>query len=151
LPSVSKKCIKCRKIKNQTSFYRDNSRKDKLYPCCKQCENLRSSKRRKNPLTKEETRYRWLKSKYKLSREAYFEIVNIQNSRCAICQDKIENFSPSKKKGQKKYFVVDHDHRTGKNRGLLCKPCNSGIGHLRDSICILEKAIVYLKKYEESE
>lgn len=41
---------------------------------------------------------------------------------------------------------VDHDHATGAPRGLLCRTCNSGIGHLRDSEALLEKALNYLRR-----
>ncbi len=43
-------------------------------------------------------------------------------------------------------FSVDHNHNTGKVRGLLCNNCNAGIGLFQDSIKILEKALLYLKK-----
>jgi hypothetical protein len=41
-------------------------------------------------------------------------------------------------------FHVDHDHVTGKVRGLLCHHCNVGIGSLGDSVEVLSKAISYL-------
>ena len=41
---------------------------------------------------------------------------------------------------------IDHDHLTKVNRGLLCQNCNLMLGHAKDSIDILEKAIEYLKK-----
>jgi hypothetical protein len=55
-----------------------------------------------------------------------------QNHRCAICN-------------QKKMLVVDHCHKTGKVRGLLCRLCNTYIGSIGESTETLEKAIAYLK------
>ncbi len=52
---------------------------------------------------------------------------------CAIC-------------GEHKKMFYDHDHKTGKFRGWICCTCNFGIGHFKDSIEILEKAINYLKR-----
>lgn len=45
-----------------------------------------------------------------------------------------------------KILHVDHCHKTGKVRGLLCYNCNNGIGRLKDDVSVLEKAIIYLKK-----
>jgi hypothetical protein len=63
-----------------------------------------------------------------------------QNNCCAICDSHVTLF--------KKQLAVDHNHETGEVRGLLCLACNGGIGKLKDSIPMLEKAIKYLKKYE---
>jgi hypothetical protein len=62
-----------------------------------------------------------------------------QNNSCAICGGDA---------GQRS-FSVDHDHISGKVRGLLCRGCNVGIGNLKDDIEILEKAIEYIKKHRE--
>jgi Autographiviridae endonuclease VII len=60
-----------------------------------------------------------------------------QNNKCAICFKLFIN-TPS----------VDHDHTTGKFRGLLCRRCNVALGFVDERIEILENAIQYLKKYQ---
>jgi hypothetical protein len=82
-------------------------------------------------------------NRFKLLPEKYYLMLKEQNNLCAIC-NKTE--SQLKKKSSKvKMLSVDHCHLTGKIRGLLCHQCNTGLGHFKDSIDILQKAIMYLK------
>ena len=62
-----------------------------------------------------------------------------QKGKCAICGIKRENI--------KRDFANDHNHKTGKIRGLLCGNCNMGLGQFSDNIKTLQKAIKYLEKY----
>ncbi len=62
---------------------------------------------------------------------------------CFICERPMR--WPAARRGQAMDVVaVDHDHKTGKVRGLLCNACNKGIGHFRDDVNIMGKAISYL-------
>lgn len=70
--------------------------------------------------------------RYKLTTADYQSILQHQGLCCAICK-------------MKKPLVVDHNHATGKVRGLLCGGCNKGIGFLLDSPVILQSAITYLQ------
>ena len=79
---------------------------------------------------------------YGLTLERYDEILALQGGGCAICHSKE---AKTKRNGR---FCVDHDHKTGKVRGLLCAPCNRGIGLLQDSIGVLESATNYLKNHQ---
>lgn len=47
--------------------------------------------------------------------------------------------------GRKKKLVVDHNHKTKAIRGLICTNCNSLLGHCRDNIAVLKRAVLYLK------
>ena len=55
-----------------------------------------------------------------------------QKGLCAICQTQLEESN------------IDHDHTTGEVRGLLCTPCNLGIGMFKDNPDVLNRAIRYL-------
>ena len=79
-----------------------------------------------------------LKKKYGITLDQKELMLRDQNNACAICQKRLSMESA----------VVDHSHKTGVVRGLLCAHCNSGIGFMKDSIPSLEAAIGYLRKTE---
>jgi hypothetical protein len=58
--------------------------------------------------------------RYKLSNVDYYALFELQRGRCAICQ------VPQEQMGER--LAVDHEHATGKVRGLLCRPCNKALG-----------------------
>lgn len=82
-----------------------------------------------------------LKLSYNLTLEDYDKLLREQDGKCAICGTD----TPT---GKWKVFAVDHCHKTGIVRGLLCNECNRGIGLLRDSSDILKKALDYLNRYK---
>ena len=85
-----------------------------------------------------------LKYNYGLSLEDYNFLLEKQDNKCAICEcNEFENRWTNK--NNKLPFVVDHCHTTNKVRGLLCDNCNLMIGHAKDNIETLTKAIKYLK------
>ncbi len=67
-----------------------------------------------------------------------------QDKKCAICG--LELISGLGNRGKRNVINVDHDHITGKFRGVLCQKCNTGLGGFNDCIENLERAIIYLKK-----
>jgi hypothetical protein len=76
---------------------------------------------------------------YNIDIVEYYKMLAKQKNKCAICgMDQSE--SP-------KILCVDHNHKTGKVRGLLCKSCNLFIGNAHDNIDLLKNAIRYLRKY----
>jgi Recombination endonuclease VII len=83
----------------------------------------------------EPARDRYLYAKYGIGDKQYDALLIAQRYVCAICQAPHNAQRP---------LVVDHNHQTGKVRGLLCAECNSGIGLLQDSIAILGSAVHYL-------
>ena len=71
-----------------------------------------------------------------ISIEIYNALFDAQLGKCAICL--------KEPNGQR--LAIDHDHETGKIRGLLCKSCNLGLGFIKE-IQYLDNAIVYLNKH----
>lgn len=86
-------------------------------------------------------------SKFGISLEDYDRLFEKQGGKCAICGA----VKPDAKHKGVAHFCVDHDHVTGKVRGLLCSSCNTGIGKLQDSPEMLRKAIAYLENQLHSQ
>jgi hypothetical protein len=80
-----------------------------------------------------------LKRLYRISLEKYNKIFTEQEGKCAICGTHQNEL--------KRKLAVDHNHKTGKVRGLLCYKCNSIIGYSKEDIIILKQTIEYLNKY----
>jgi len=87
-----------------------------------------------------------LKRKYGIGLLEYSQLLLSQNGKCAIC----EGTDGGHRNGEPKALAVDHNHKTGKVRGLLCESCNQGIGKLKDSPETCRKAADYLEKHGRS-
>jgi len=83
-------------------------------------------------------RVRWLKRGYGLTVAQYNEILREQNGVCALCGE-------FKLRKGTEFLFVDHNHTTGKVRGLLCYLCNSSIGHFKDDPEKMRTAAEYLE------
>ena len=97
--------------------------------------------RKDNP---EKMRAYKLKHRTGLTLDEYDAILEGQQGVCAICKNELPK--RIKRGGQVKLFCVDHDHETGKVRGLLCDDCNLMLGFAKDRIETLQAAIEYLKE-----
>mgnify|MGYP001559273367 CR=1 FL=1 len=82
--------------------------------------------------------YYWKRQGITLTVEEHDKMLAEQNGCCKICGEF--------RLPEQRVLVVDHNHETGKIRGLLCHPCNMGIGQLKDSVDVLRKAILYLEE-----
>ena len=74
--------------------------------------------------------------KYGLTEQSYKDLFEFQCKCCAICNNKLP--------GGKRDWHVDHCHKTGKVRGILCHHCNLMLGNARDTPEILQRGIKYL-------
>ena len=88
-------------------------------------------------------RKRALKYLYGLTPEAYTALLESQNYTCKICQ-KPQDWVTNKSKLGFWSLCVDHDHVTGRIRGLLCSKCNTLLGKAEDKVEVLQRAIEYL-------
>ena len=98
----------------------------------------RLKRKKENPSFWKDREFKYhLKSKYNLTIEEYNDILKKQKNRCAICG--------IRQKKNDRSLKVDHNHKTGKVRGLLCFNCNIAVGHFKDDIKLLQKTINYLE------
>jgi hypothetical protein len=79
-----------------------------------------------------------------MSDEEYESLLAQQDHLCALCGRPF-GLTPSTR------AVIDHDHKTGKFRGVLHSSCNIGLGHYYDRPELLEAAAAYLRKLQPEE
>ena len=123
-------CSKCG-IEKPISEFHKSGYKDSLRKDCKEC---RHTHHYVPIITKGNT----IKRKYGVSLNEYYQMLEAQDNECAICGTNITGLGDAH---------IDHDHKTGKVRGLLCASCNIGLGHFKDNSNILNFAADYLIKF----
>lgn len=134
-----KTCSKCKEVKTVGDFFKNRMGRDGLRSECKPChyKSVRAWEHR-NPLkvavSSRKGRLKWL---FGLSVESYERMLLEQGGVCKICGETNQSG---------KRLSVDHDHKTGVVRGLLCQRCNVAIGLLVDSPERLRAAASYLDK-----
>ncbi len=142
IPEGMKKCPSCKTIKPISEFQKSAKAKDGLKHNCKTCSSIYAAKYRKH-------KQRWdLGWRYGLTEIEYKELYNKQSGLCAICGGSQQGYRLS---GKRKKLCVDHSHKTGVVRGLLCTRCNSAIGLLNDDAELLKIVLIYLEKDNTNE
>jgi hypothetical protein len=96
----------------------------------------------------------YLRRKFGITLERYNAMLAEQGGICAICGESptVGNsgrWTKRRRRPADPKLVVDHDHVTGKVRGLLCGRCNTGIGFLKDDTVIVRFALKYLEERGE--
>ena len=162
-----KTCTRCGTEKTVKEFHKDPSKNDGLCSQCAECKKELSRIWKTNNLEKCRLNNRKARKKYKQNNREKFNAYNRdymqrnkekressriqrtyglspddfnkrlldQDGVCAICQQECTRFGR---------LSVDHDHKTGEVRGLLCNNCNKGLGIFKDEIKRFERAIKYL-------
>jgi len=139
-----KRCTYCKKNKSLSQFnvraYKSGKFGHRSY--CKKCGNVAAIRWRKDhpDIVSGWDRNKRLKNTYGITQKEYDAMLRSQHGRCAICRSRSTHF---------KYgLAVDHNHKTGKVRGLLCIKCNTAIGNLKTA-WLLARAISYFEKHGE--
>lgn len=147
---TDKRCPKCGETKNRAEFGKDNATKDGHACHCKVCRSFRKriydatpkGRAVKKASNIKQSRKGRLK-RYGITPQIYKEMLDNQGGVCAICGVREDIV---KKSGRVQRLSIDHCHRTGEVRGLLCSRCNVGLGNFEDDIDIMASAISYLQQ-----
>lgn len=146
LAGVYRHCRICAVEKPSTEFSKQASKRDGLMPYCKPCnrakvaawkaqnpERVKAAQQRNRARATERERSRKLRG-YGLTQESYDALLTKQSGCCAGC---FEQFVGTP--------YIDHDHATGRVRGLLCNGCNKSIGFAKDDPTRLRALALYLE------
>ena len=145
----AKRCPRCGETKPLSEFY-----PHRTCAYCKACSVARANEWKENNFERrgeiarewtknnpdkrrEAVRRNALKKKYGMTTETFDKLIDEQGGKCAICQ------SPDPRA---KNWHIDHCHKQGHVRGLLCRPCNVGLGFAYDDPAILGSMIDYLER-----
>lgn len=134
-----KKCTDCAQIKPIGSFQKKHTSSDGKKSKCKECAN--KTYREWQPKRDKISSKKWnIKKNYGLTWEEYSGLLESQKGNCAICECDMSKV----KQGP----CIDHCHKTGVIRGLLCAWCNRGLGLFKDNKKSLLGAMVYISRWE---
>lgn len=138
---MNKTCACCKESLPLDSFTKMVKARDGKHPYCRSCNSRKSLVwQRANPDRVKVLRARSaLKNRNGLTEESYNALLAAQGNGCAICGTNVPGHVVDRR------FDVDHDHNTGRIRGLLCQACNMGIGQLNDDPERLRAAARYLE------
>jgi hypothetical protein len=132
----TKFCKSCSTVKSIDEFYLRTKNSLLRHSTCKECDKERSKKNHKP----DDYFNLHLKRNYGITLQEHQEMYKNQNGVCAICKGEGD--------GKWKKLCVDHDHKTGKVRQLLCRNCNMVLGQVGDNANLLEEMIKYLQKHQ---
>jgi hypothetical protein len=132
-----KRCPSCKTEKPlETEFWKGQAH---CIPCSKE-----KQKNSWNSRTPKKRLEQHLKYKYDLTIQELAKALEEQKGGCAICSDTLPDLMVYN--NRRRGYAIDHNHETGKFRGILCLSCNSMLGMAKDSEVLLEKAASYLKE-----
>lgn len=155
-----KMCTKCGQTKPRITFYLNRNTKDGRATYCADCQRAatrawnaanadrvrqrNAEARAANKATRPGDHRRYWLGLYGLTEEQYDALVEKQGGVCAICL--MPERYVDARTGMPRRLAVDHDHETGRVRGLLCGRCNRSIGQFADDHERLTRAAEYLKR-----
>lgn len=128
------RCPDCGEVKPAEDFPRNRSRPSGRHCYCKACNNARN--RESIQRLHGNRRHYHLTARYGIGEDDVRALIEEQGGVCPICRRP----DPTH---------VDHDHRTGRVRAILCGACNAGLGQFKDDPVRIRNAIAYLSRHAE--
>lgn len=119
VPSGHKRCPQCEEIKPHSEWEANKTTSDGWSSYCRTCRARRN-------------RASYFMRKYGITEAERDEMIAAQGGVCVICQE-----GPAEH--------VDHDHQTGRVRGVLCFACNAALGQLKDRPDVIRRAAAYVE------
>jgi hypothetical protein len=153
-------CTKCKIEKDPSCFYKETKKKNGRRSRCKECELLADTRYKDDPEGQRLRVQKWrerqggnlrycyrswsLKRHYGLTLDDYDNMLQEQQGLCYLCG--LPETALKATKDGVKNLAVDHCHKTGKVRKLLCTKCNTAIGLLNDDIGLVKRLAQYLEE-----
>ncbi len=139
----TKRCKGCHRVLPLSEFHMIRAKNGKKYPYsyCKPCGKRNRQKWHHTEKGQEAHRKHMFRTNYGITLTQYNVMLKEQNGVCAICGNPETRMN---RRGTIRLLSVDHDHASGRRRGLLCSACNSGLGYFKDDCVRLHSAIAYL-------
>lgn len=129
--ATHRECPDCKIVLPLSSFGKaEKGRTGRHY--CRTCSNKRRA----------DSQFLRSLSRYGITLQDYERILKKQNGACAICGQ-----APRGKGASHYPLVMDHCHKSGQFRGLLCDKCNLGLGNFNDDLSRLKAAVSYLQDF----
>ena len=140
------KCIICKSIKSESEYhYRTRVYVETGLPIrethCKLCSRKKYKDRRNSRKLREMDKNTWRIHKYGIDTEEYNKMYIKQKKVCKMCK---KNRPQIMKNGDIRSLHIDHNHDTGRIRGLLCTYCNTSLGLLEESTTRFFRGIIYI-------
>lgn len=139
-------CCKCKEVKPHCDFHKDSTahhRHNLAYNCkvcaCTASKALHHVRMKTDQTYRDTKKNSYLKAKYGITKSDYDKTLLATNS-CEICRESLVRV------GSK--IHLDHCHKTGAVRGVLCSKCNQGLGFFKDSASLLKSAEEYITRYK---
>lgn len=121
----TKKCSRCKKVKTASKFYQHPTTPSGLHSRCKRC-------------SIEGAREQQVLKTYGLTMVQYQNYFDAARGVCGLC---------GKTPIRSSNLELDHCHKTGKVRGVLCGSCNKGLGFLQDNPDLLRRAAIWIEQH----